>query len=155
MSPHVDILDQPERLAPSFFGSIAFHGLLVAAIIGIGWIQSRNPISLGDPNGGRMGSVAVTPVASIALASHSGPKNPVANDTDSSVPVPVSKTKPTPKVTVPDPKAIPIPSRNAKLSRPSPAAALPDKWRASQKDLANQLYSTSGTRVSSPDYVMS
>ena len=30
MSPHVDILDQSEHLAPSFFGSLAFHGLLVA-----------------------------------------------------------------------------------------------------------------------------
>ena len=54
----------------------------------------------------------------------------------SAVPVPVSlKAKPSPKVTLPDPKAIPIPSRDAKLKRPSPAAVLPDKWRASQKDL--------------------
>ena len=35
MSPHVDILDQPVRLAPSFVGSIAFHVLLVAAVIGV------------------------------------------------------------------------------------------------------------------------
>jgi protein TonB len=155
MSPHVDILGQPERIAPAFFGSLAFHGMLVAAVAGLGWVQSRNTISMGDPNGGRFGAVAVTPVSSIALPSHSGPKNPVATDTESAVPVPVSKAKPTPKVTASDPKAIAIPSRNAKLSRPSPAAALPDKWRASQKDLPNQLYSTAGTRVSSPDYALS
>ena len=83
MSPHVDILDQPERLAPSFFGSIAFHGLLVAAVAGVGWVQSRNTISLGDPNGGRSEPWPSTPVASIALPSHAGPKNPVANDTES------------------------------------------------------------------------
>lgn len=154
MSPHVDILDQPERLAPSFFGSLAFHGLLVATVAGAGWVQSRNTISMGDPNGGRMGAVTVNPVASIALPSHAGPKNPVATDTESAVPVPVSKAKPAPKVKAPDPTAIPIPSRNAKVSRPSQAAAPPDKWRASQKDLPNQLYSTSGTRVSTPDYAL-
>jgi protein TonB len=154
MSPHVDILDQPERLAPSFLGSLAFHGLLVGAAIGVGWVQSRNTISMGDPNGGRMGAVTVHPVASIALPSHAGVKNPVATDTESAVPVPLAKSKPTPKVEAPDPKAIPIPSRTAK-SRPSPAAALPDKWRASQKDLPNQLYSLSGTRVSTQDYALS
>src|ERR1019366_6668902 len=154
MSPHVDILDQPERLASSFFGSLAFHGMLVAAVAGLGWVQSRNTISMGDPNGGRFGSVAVTPVSSIPLPRHSGPKNPVASDTESAVPVSVSKAKPTPKVTEPDPKAIAIPSRNAKAARPTPAAAPPDKWRATQKDLANQLYSTAGTRVSTADYAM-
>src|ERR1035437_1647384 len=138
MSPHVDVLDQPERLAASFFGSLAFHGLLVARVVSVGWVQNRNTISMGAPNGGRMGAVTVNPVAKIALPSHAGPKNPVATDTESTVPVPVTKAKPAPKVTVPDPKAIPIPSRNAKVSRPSPAAAPPDKWRASQKDLPNQ-----------------
>jgi protein TonB len=154
MSPHVDILDQSEHLAPSFFGSLAFHGLLVATLLGAGWVQSRNTISMGDPNGGRFGAVTVNPVASIALPPHSGPKNPVATDTESSVPVPVSKAKPTPKVTMPDPKAIAIPSRNAKASRPTPAAAPPDKWRASQKDLPNQLYSPSGTRATTTDYAL-
>ena len=99
MTPHVDILEHSDRLAPSFFGSLAFHGLLVATIVGLGWIQSRNTISMGDPNGGRLGAVAVTPVSSIALPSRAAPKNPVASDTESAVPVPISKAKPAPKVT--------------------------------------------------------
>ena len=107
MSPHVDILDQSDRLAPSFFGSLAFHGLLVAAIAGIGWVQSRNTISLGDPNGGRLGAVTVNPVSTISLPSHAGAKNPVATDTESAVPVPITKAKPAPKVKAPDPKADP------------------------------------------------
>src|ERR1035437_8257337 len=127
MSPHVDILDQPERLASSFFGSLAFHGLLVAAVAGAGWVQGRTTISMGDPKGGRFGAVTVNPVTSIALPSHAGIKNPVATDTESAVPVPVSKAKPAPKVTAPDPNAVPIPSRNAKVSRPSPAAAPPGR----------------------------
>ncbi len=153
MSPHIDILDQSDRLAPSFVGSLAFHGLLAAAILGIGWVQSRNTISLGDPNGGRMGAVTVNPVSTISLPSHSGPKNPVATDTESAVPVPITKAKPAPKVKAPDLSAVPIPSRTAK-ARPSEAAAPPDKWRASQKDLANQLYSTAGTRVTTQDYAL-
>jgi protein TonB len=154
MSPHVDILEHSDRLAPSFFGSIAFHVLLVGVIVGVGWVQSRNTILMGDPNGGRFGAVAVTPVSSIALPSRAAPKNPLASDTESAVPVPVSKAKPSPRVTVPDPKAIPIPSRNAKLTRPSPGVAPPDKWRATQKDLTNQIYSTAGTRVSTPDFAL-
>src|ERR1039457_6556640 len=127
MSPHVDILHQSERIAPSFFGSLAFHGLLVGAVIGVGWVQSRNTINMADPGGGRFGSVTATPGAAIARPPHAAPKSPVASDTDSAVPVPVLKAKPPPKVTAPDPKAIAIPSRDAKLRGPSPAAAPPDK----------------------------
>src|ERR1019366_1730324 len=149
--PHVDILGQPERLPPSFFGSPAFPGFLGCSRLRGGWVRSPHT---SDPGGGRFGSVTVNPVASIALPSHSGPKNPVASDTESAVPVPVLKAKPSPKVAAPDPKAIPIPSRDAKLRRPSPAAAPPDKWRASQKDLPNQLYSPSGTRAATTDYAL-
>lgn len=154
MSPHIDILDQSERIAPSFFGSIAFHLLLVAAIVGVGMVQSRNVLSLGDPNGGRMGAVTVNPVATINLPSREGPKNPVATDTESQVPVPVAKAKPAPKVKAPDPAAIPIPSRNAKVSRPSEAATERNKFREKQVDAPNQLYSTAGTRVATPDFAM-
>ena len=151
---HPDLLDQPERLAPSFLGSIAFHVLLAATVVGVGWVESRNAISLGDPNGGRMGAVAVNPVASIALPSQTGPKNPVASDTQSAVPEPVSKPKPVPKVKAPDPTAIPIPSRNAKATRPSEAASAPNKWRAQQKDLPNQLTSSAGTRANTSDFAI-
>src|ERR1017187_8914649 len=139
--PHADILDQSERLGPSFFGSLGFHGLLVAAVVSVGWVENHHKLSLGDPNGGRMGAVAVTPVSTIPLPSREGPKNPVAVDTQSMVPTPVAKTKPAPKAMVPDAKAIPIPSRDAKAVRPSEAASQPNKFRAQQKDLPNQLYS--------------
>ncbi|MEO8596190.1 MAG: TonB family protein [Candidatus Solibacter sp.] len=151
---HADILDQTERLGTSFAGSLAFHVVLAAAIAGAGWIENRDKLSLGDPNGGRFGAVAITPVASINLPSRQAAKNPVATDTESAVPTPVSKPKPAPKVKVPDPKAVPIPSRDAKLRKPSEASSAPDKWRAQQKDAPNQLYSTAGTRVSTPDFAM-
>jgi periplasmic protein TonB len=155
-----DLLEQfeaPDRMGRSFFGSIAFHGALVFAVIGVNWVTSRERISLGDPNGGRFGAVTVNAVKTIPLPAHDGPKNPVATDTESQVPTPVTKPKPAPKVKAPDPKAIPIPSRDAKkvAARPSEASAQPNKWRAQQKDLPNQVYSTAGTRVSTPDFGIS
>jgi protein TonB len=147
-----DLFEQPERIGRSLFGSIAFHGMLVASIIGVSWVQNHDRISLGDPNGGRFGSVTVNPVASIPLPQRDGPKNPVAVDTESAVPTPVSKPKPTPKVKAPDPKAIALPSKDAKTRRPSEASSTPDKWRAKQQDQPNQLYSTAGTRVNTPDF---
>jgi protein TonB len=149
-----DLLEQPERIRRSLLGSIAFHGMLVASIVGVSWVQNHDRISLGDPNGGRFGSVTVNPVASIPLPQQDGVKNPVAVDTQSAVPTPVSKPKPTPKVKLPDPKAIALPSKDAKTKpqKPSEAPSAPNKWRAQQKDLPNQIYSTAGTRVNTPDF---
>ena len=42
MSPHVDILDQSERLAPSLFGSLAFHGLFVLLVVAPGRMIATN-----------------------------------------------------------------------------------------------------------------
>ena len=149
-----DYFEQPERIGRPLLGSIAFHGLLVAAMLATGWVQNRDRITLGDPNGGRFGSVAVNPVATIPLPNRDTAKNPVAVDTESNVPTPVSKPKPTPKVKLPDPKAIALPSRDAKNKplKPSEAYSQPDKWRAQQKDLPNQVYSTAGTRAATPDF---
>ena len=152
---HADILDQQERLAPSFFGSLAFHVMLVVAVVTVGWVEKRTRLSLGDPNGGRMGAVTVNPVATIPLPAHEGPRNPVATDTESHVPTPVTKpAKSTPKEKAPDPKAIPIPGRNAKLAKSHAEAEPVNKFRAKQQDVPNQLYSNSGTRVATPDYAV-
>jgi TonB family protein len=150
-----DVFQQPERIGRSLAGSIAFHGLLVGAIVGVSWVQQQNRISLGAPDGGRFGSVTVNPVATIPLPSRDGVKNPVATDTESAVPTPVSKPKPAPKVKLPDPKAIALPSKDAKTKvKPSEPASAPNKFRAQQKDQPNQLYSTAGTRVNTPDFAL-
>jgi protein TonB len=153
---HADTLDRPERLAPSFYGSLAFHGLLAVAVVAIGWVERHNKVLLGDPSGGRMGAVAVTAVSTIPLPARTGAKNPVAVDTESHVPTPITKPAPkaAPKVKPPDPKAVPIPSRNPKELKPRAEAEPPNKFRAKQQDLPNQLYSNAGTRVSTPDYAV-
>ena len=150
MSSRADILDQPEPLGKWLAASIALHVLAVVAVFGANWIGLKSVLQLGDVNGGGIGAVAVTPVSQIPLPSRSGPINPVANDTRSRVPEPLPKDKPKPAVEEPEPDAIPLKSRNT--PRPSRAEAPPNKFRAQQKDLENQLHSTAGQAMVSPMY---
>jgi protein TonB len=152
MSARTDILDQPERLRGAFMGSLALHlgmlGLFVSATVG--HFFGSEVEHWGDPNGGRIGSVAVNAVKTIPLYNRPAPANPVANDTASQVPQEVKpKAKPQPKVKVPDADAIPIRSRNAK-TRPAPQASTPNKYAEEHPPRPNQLSSSTGQAVSSP-----
>jgi periplasmic protein TonB len=151
MSPHVDILDQPEHLGRSFVGSLVFHAGLAFVIGGVTWASRGSGITLGSPGGGRMGAVIVSPV-NIPLPNRGGETNPVANDTKSQLPTPPPEKK-APKSTpkAPDPNAIPLPSKNATKKPSWWIADKPDKFREKQKFEPNQLYSQSGQRLSSPN----
>jgi protein TonB len=153
MTPHVDILDQPERLAKAFWGSVLLHISVAALVVFYGRIElsSKAPL-MGDPGGGRFGSVAVNAVASIPLPARSGPQNPVASDTESAVPTPPPKAKPLPKAKAPEPDAIPLKSRSGQKKASERASAQPNKWRDQQKDQPNQVYSTAGQALNSPMY---
>ncbi len=149
MSPHVDILEGAEPLGRSFVGSVLFHVALIAVVAGVGIVRSNNGPKLGIDNpGGGIGSVAVTPVSTIPLPATEGPRNPVANDTPSQVPIPkappkpVEKRRPEPKKI--DPNALPVPGGFTKKEY-----AQSNKFREQQKDVPNQLYSTAGQRLSS------
>ena len=153
MAGHADILEQQqERLTGPFWGSIALHVGLVAAVATFAIVHPLGREQWGDQNGGRVGSVAVSAVASIPLPTH-GPKNPVANDTDSEVPTPPPKAKARPKVETPPPDAIPIKSKSAP-KKYSQAASQPNKWREKQEDRPNQLYTPGGQSLSSNMYQM-
>jgi hypothetical protein len=109
MNSHADILDRPERVWRSFWGSVALHLSVAAAVLAGHLDTSRHPHeNWGDIHGGGIGSVAVNVVARIPLPTESGPVNPVANDTESRAPEPPAKVKPQPKVEAPEPDAIPI-----------------------------------------------
>lgn len=151
MSSRADILDQPEPLGKWLAASLAVHVLGVVAALTANWVGLRSVSQLGDLNGGGIGSVAVNVVSRIPLPSRSGPVNPVANDTESRVPEPPPKAKAKPEVKPEDPKAIPLKSENP-YPLPSKAQAAPNKFRAKQKDLPNQLYSDRGQALVSPDY---
>jgi protein TonB len=155
MSSRADTLDQPERLRGPFMGSIMMHAGMFAVFAGAtaGHFFGRNVIQLGDEKGGGFGSVAVSPVSSIPIYHPPAPANPVANDTTSQVPQPITKPKPKaePKVKAPDPDAIPLPSKNAK-TRPSPAWTPPNTWEKTHPPATNQLTSSVGQRASSAIY---
>ncbi len=149
MAPHVDILDQPDRLAGSFLGSLGFHVGLILVLLFYGVLFRHHVEQWGSPTGGGMGAVAVNPVARIPLPARQSPENPVANQTESQVPTPPPKLHPKARVVEPEPEAIPIQGRNAQKH---PVESAPNKFRAQQQDRSNQLYSDAGQRVSSPMY---
>ncbi|HKA02239.1 MAG TPA: hypothetical protein VKE70_37265, partial [Candidatus Solibacter sp.] len=81
MSPHVDILEQQERLGRPLIGSIVFHAGLALLAAGTVWVGHGDNFRLGDKEGGgKMGAVVVK-VSNIPLPNNGGPTNPVANDT--------------------------------------------------------------------------
>lgn len=151
---HADILDQPERLSRSFFGSLILHISIAAVLLSYTWVVSRTPEKWGDPTGGGMGAVAVNTVAAINLPSNQGPVNPVASDTTSLAPEAPAKKKVPAKVKAPEPDAVPIlKNRSTRKRAMETATAQPNKWREQQQDRPNQVYS-SGQAVSSPMYNM-
>jgi protein TonB len=152
MTPHADILDQPERLKGPLAGSIILHVSIAAAVLAYTWIGPGKRELWGDVNGGGIGSVAVNVVAAVPLPARSGRLNPVANDTESVVPTPPPKPKAKLAVKEPEPDAIPLKSRNALRKTQREAAAAPNKWREQQKDLPSQLYSPTGQAAVSPMY---
>ena len=154
MAQHVDILEQPESLRGPLAGSLILHLSVLAVLLITGLVPQRPRYQLGDPSGGGIGSVAVNVVPRIPLPERSGRLNPVASNTESSVPTPPpAKTKPQPKVTVPEPDAIPIKSRQAQR-KPSPAASTPNRWREQQRYAENQVYSTAGQAAVTPSIGM-
>jgi protein TonB len=150
MTTRVDILDQPERMRGAFWVSVAMHVGMIAVFAGLTIVKpfGANVVQLGDPNGGRFGSVAVNSVKTIPLPSRSNVPNPVASDTESQVPQAPSKPKPQPKALPPDPKAIALKGRGPK--EPRRQAAAPNTWADKQPLKPNQLTSTSGQAASSP-----
>lgn len=148
MTARADILDQPEPLGRSLAFAVVLHVSVAAAVFGLNFVGHRKVEQWGDPTGGGIGSVSVNPVATIPLPSRGGPVNPVANDTESRVPEPPAKTKPTAAEREPDPDAIAIKGKRQKKN--TRASSAPNKFRAQQKDQPNQLYTSGGQAVSSP-----
>lgn len=156
MTARVDILDEPERLRGPLLGSLLFHGSLIGVFFAVTTFHllDGKVEHWGDPHGGGMGAVAVTPV-SIALPNRSSVPNPVANDTQSQVPAPPPKQKavPKPKPRVSDADAIPIKSPKA-TRRETAAASQPNKWAEKQTYQQNQLYYSGGQAANSSMYQM-
>jgi len=147
---HLDILAEQEALGRPILVSIALHSGLLAALIVQGVVVNRPRELWGNPNSLGGGSVGITPVSQIPLPSRGGPVNPLANDTESSIPEPPAAKKQTAKrAAEPNPAAIAIKGRGKtkQLARP---AARPVAKNLPPNDAPNQLYSSTGRALSSP-----
>jgi len=148
MTQHADILDEREPLKNALVGSVALHVTIVASLAFYGWMSTHTE-SFGSKDAGGA-SVGVEAVNAIPLA-HTGPKNPVANDTESQTPQkPVEKVKEKP----PPPDAIPLKSKRVKRSQADVASAN-QRFRSFKELEPNQVFSQHVPAVSSPLYAAS
>jgi len=145
--PHVDVLDEQERLQTPFVGSLVLHVAIFAGLVVTGYVARSAAEQWGDPKSLGGGAVGITPVARIPLPSRAGMINRVANDTESVIPSP---PKPQPK-TPPqaDPKAFAIKSRNAPKQQKQVVASN-QKYTPLTDVRPNQVYSSVGQAAVSP-----
>ncbi len=151
MTARAHILEERESLRGSFAGSVFLHTLLFASIAAYAILGQRSHELWGSPNAMGGGAMGVNIVKQIPLPSRSGRVNPVANDTQSTVPEPPPEAKPKPRVERPqpvDPDAIEMQSKNAK--RITAAGSARNRWREQQKERPNQVYSSTGESLVSP-----
>lgn len=151
MAGRVDILDERESLKIPLVLSTTLHVGVAAALL-IAGLSSNRPRELwGNPNALGGGSVGVTPVNQIPLPSRGGLVNPLANDTQSTVPAPPPAKQPAKqqvkKEPAPSAKAIPLKASSPQQRALRPAGA-PTKLESPQS--TGQLYSSTGRALSSP-----
>ncbi|HZU27347.1 MAG TPA: TonB family protein [Bryobacteraceae bacterium] len=145
--PRPDILDQRESLRNPLAGSIALHAGLVATAILYTTIAGPHH-TLGNLNAGA-GAITIGAVKTIPLPGQTGHPNPVANDTESQVPMP-----PPEKVqrrTV-EQRNTGVPIGRTKPLRPQKEEAPQRKWSDDWSKRANQITSNEGRRVVSQMY---
>ncbi len=151
MSQFLETLDERESLGRPLIGSLALHGGMLALALMFSVIHIHKSDMWGSPNPGG-GTVSVTPVPTIPLPSRAGLVNPLANDSQSIVPLPPPKAKPQPKAKVPDADAVPLPSKKAQKAQKKAVEKASPKttYRAPGRDQPNQLYRDTGPAMVSP-----
>jgi outer membrane biosynthesis protein TonB len=147
MSIGGSVLARPDPKGIPFTFSIVLHGSLIGAFLVLNWINSHGE-NLGDKNAGGA-TVGVEAVDKIPLA-HSGPKNPVAHDSESEAPeAPAEKVAKEKEVIPPDAIKLNMhDKKKAKAKEDSVRRHLPSFDQLEN----NQLYSKTPQQVSSPLY---
>ena len=137
-----------EATGRSLTVSVLIHAGIVGALL-LGGVFK--PEHFGSPHASS-GSVGVNAVASIPMPHREGPQNPLAHDSQSTVPTPPEKPLPPSRAVVP-PDAIPIPNKFEKPKKqPRPPAPTTYKPATPYKD--NQLYSHTPQATTSNMYGM-
>ncbi len=148
MAEHIDILGERESLRRPLVWSVALHGFVFALLAAQGLVGRRNPELWGNPNSIGGSSVGITPVSAIPLPSRGGVVNPLARDTESSVPEPPEARSQARRSAEEDPTAIAIKGREIGQRRQRPGTR--QLARLQPPSNAGQLYSTEGRALSSP-----
>jgi TonB family protein len=148
MSGHAEILDERERLRGAFAGAIALHAGIIGGLALSAWMAGHTD-SFGAPDAGGA-AIGIEAVNTIPLP-HSGPTNPLANDSASQVPqtpakpIEREKKEPTP------PDAVKLKTRRAP-KHTAEVASERQKFRPFDKLEPNQVTSKLAPQVSSPLY---
>jgi TonB family protein len=143
MTAHPDILDQPEPLRKAFVIALSLH-LALVGVMAISTIVHHD--LFGAPNAGGA-AVGVEAVDSIPLP-HSGPKNPLANDTESQVQQAPAKPLERVKKEVAPPDATPLKMKKPKKT-PAPDASVKQTYRPYSEVDPYKVYNKTAPQVSS------
>ncbi len=147
MAERLDILDQRDPVTLPFIGALFVHASIIALLF-FGWYwMNRKRETLGDLNPAGGPAYAVSSVHNIPIPQRQAPQNPVANDTQSTVPTAPAKQEVQKNQPPPPKNAFEIPE---KLKREAPKPAHQQQY--TQPAPQNQVYSHSRQALSSPMY---
>jgi len=148
MQQPMDVLDERDPITFPFIGALFLHGAVVAMLFfGWFWMNAKRE-TLGDihPAGGP--AYAVSPVNNIPVPQRQANPNPVANDTQSTVPTAPAKQEVQKKEPVPDKNAVEIAEKKKRQSeRPlhqqqyTPPAPQNQVYSQTHQALSNPMYS--------------
>lgn len=147
---HTIALDpRQDRLSKPLAASLAFHAGIVALVGGFAWWEQHRKVdTFGDPNAGP-GAPTVDLVESIPSFRQSEQKQPVANETESQVPS-LPKPQAKPAVEEDDPDAISLKSRRTPPKKPKKKQPVAKQSNQKRLYTPEQIYSSTGARVSTP-----
>ena len=142
---HPDILDQHDPMKRAFLAAVGLHLAVAAGFAIYSWMNANRPM-FGDPNAGGA-AIGIEAVNSIPIP-HSGPKNPLANETKSEVPQQPAKPVEREKEEKVSPDAVAIKSRKIK-KKLSDVASEKQRFRPFKEVDPNQVFAKQAPQVSS------
>jgi protein TonB len=137
---------QRDPLQKAFAGSVVTHGVLVGLLVFSGFLHLTN--NWGAPHAST-GSVGVTMVKTIPIPHRDAPPNPLANDSQSTVPEAPAPVKFRKQVLEQPKEAIAIPDKVVK-KKPSPEPQSLSTYRPPAGYRPDQIYSHTPQAASSP-----
>jgi len=153
LTAHPDILERKDGLRTPLAVALLFHAAVFGGLVALGYLSTQRSEVWGYQNALEGGSVSVTPVG-IPLPRTSALLNPVANDSDSNVPMEPVQEKPAKreKVVRDDDDGVPLKSKKNKKRSKDRTSEVAHRYTPKQDYKSNQVYSNVPQAVSSPIY---